>query len=397
MIRIGIVKEYKIPNDYRTPFTPSQAKKIMSNKMMDVFCQKSDIRCYKDEEYLSKKIKVVDDLNESDIIFGIKEVPIPELIANKTYFIFSHTIKKQSYNREFLKTIIKKKIRLIDYECLKSNNKRIVAFGNYAGIAGTYNTLMAYGIKFKKFNWKRLSFFKDTKELYKFSNLNPFNDPIQILIIGNGRVASGAVELLESFNIKRVSIKDYLEKKFSWPVYSQLKVTDYIKSHDNTKFNEIEYFQKPDSFKSNYKKFSDKTDILINAAYWDPKSPKLFKEEEINKKFSVKVIGDISCDIDGAIPCTKIASTIEKPFFDYCVETKKIVDPFSNEKNITVMSIDNLPSELPRDSSKYFGNILLKKIIPLLNNDNENILEEATVTRDGDLCKKYKYLRDFIN
>ena len=153
MIRIGIVKEYKVPNDYRTPFTPSQAKKIMSNKMMDVFCQKSDIRCYKDEEYLSKKIKVVDHLNESDIIFGIKEVPIPELIANKTYFMFSHTIKKQSYNRELLKTIIKKKIRLIDYECLKSNNKRIVAFGNYAGIAGTYNTLMAYGIKFKKFNW----------------------------------------------------------------------------------------------------------------------------------------------------------------------------------------------------------------------------------------------------
>ena len=150
-------------------------------------------------------------------------------------------------------------------------------------------------------------------------------------------------------------------------MYSQLKVTDYIKSHDNTKFNEIEYFQKPDAFKSNYKKFSDKTDILINAAYWDPKSPKLFKEEEINKKFSVKVIGDISCDIDGAIPCTKIASTIEKPFFDYCVETKKIIDPFSNEKNITVMSIDNLPSELPRDSSRYFGNILLEKIIPLLN------------------------------
>lgn len=173
MINIGILKEYKIPNDYRVPFTPNQAKEIKELDGFNVVCQKSEIRCYKEEEYKEQGISIVNKLDESDIIFGIKEVPVNKLIENKTYFMFSHTIKKQPYNRDLLKTIIKKKIRLIDYECLTEGNKRIVAFGKYAGIAGTYNSLIAYGIKYKKFDFQRLSKFKNTKDLYKFSSKKP--------------------------------------------------------------------------------------------------------------------------------------------------------------------------------------------------------------------------------
>ena len=397
MINIGILKEYKIPNDYRVPFTPNQAKEIKELDGFNVVCQKSEIRCYKEEEYKEQGIRIVNKLDESDIIFGIKEVPVNKLIENKTYFMFSHTIKKQPYNRDLLKTIIKKKIRLIDYECLTEGNKRIVAFGKYAGIAGTYNSLIAYGIKYKKFDFQRLSKFKNTKDLYKFSSKNPLSDPIKILIIGNGRVAEGATELLEEFQVKQVCTKDFIGKNYNYPVYCQLAVRDYMKKPSGQDFEEQEYFINPENFKSNYKLYSNKTDILINAAYWNPKSPKLFEEKEININFSAKIIGDISCDIDGAIPCTKKSSSIENPFFDYCNISKKIKKPFSDKRNITIMAIDNLPSELPRDSSKFFGNILKNKIIPLLEDDNNEILKEATITSDGSLTKRYKYLEDYVN
>ena len=397
MINIGILKEYKIPNDYRVPFTPNQAKEIKELDGFNVVCQKSEIRCYKEEEYKEQGIRIVNKLDESDIIFGIKEVPVNKLIENKTYFMFSHTIKKQPYNRDLLKTIIKKKIRLIDYECLTEGNKRIVAFGKYAGIAGTYNSLIAYGIKYKKFDFQRLSKFKNTKDLYKFSSKNPLSDPIKILIIGNGRVAEGATELLEEFQVKQVCTKDFIGKNYNYPVYCQLAVRDYMKKPSGQDIEEQEYFINPENFKSNYKLYSNKTDILINAAYWNPKSPKLFEEKEINNNFSAKIIGDISCDIDGAIPCTKKSSSIENPFFDYCNISKKIKKPFSDKRNITIMAIDNLPSELPRDSSKFFGNILKNKIIPLLQDDNNEILKEATITSDGSLTKRYKYLEDYVN
>ena len=397
MKKIGITKEYKIPNDFRTPFTPEQSKKINASLAFNIVCEKSEIRCFKDREYLNNNIELVDNLNECDIIFGIKEVPIEKLIENKTYFMFSHTIKKQPQNKTLLKKIIEKKIRLIDYECLTSNNQRIIAFGKYAGIAGAYNSLIAYGIKNHLFQLERLSHYKDTDDLYSFTNKFKIDTPIKILIIGDGRVAQGAVELLESFNIENISVNDYVSKNYKGPSFCQLSVKDYIRKKDHKNFEQEEYFDSPEKFESNYDKFSSQTDILINAAYWDPKSPKLFEEKDINENFRVKIIGDISCDIDGAIPCTKIASTIAEPFFDYCIDSKKIHKAFSRKENITIMSIDNLPSELPRDSSKYFGEILIKKILPLFESDDMNILENATITKNGKLTEKYKYLTDYIN
>ncbi len=396
MIKVGITKEYKIPNDFRTPFTPKQSKVIDSSSNFSLVCERSEIRCYKDEEYLDNKISLVNKLDDCDVIFGIKEVPIRKLINNKTYFMFSHTIKKQEQNKILLQKIIEKKIRLIDYECLTENNKRIIAFGKYAGIAGAYNSLIAYGIKYKLYELNRLSHYKDTKELYSFSNNFKINSPVKIVVIGDGRVAQGAVELLESFNIEKVNINDYLNKKTNKPCFCQLSVIDYIRTKDRKPFKQEDYFLRPEAFQSNFDMFSDKTDILINAAYWDPRSPRLFEEDDINKNFKPKIIGDISCDINGAIPCTKIASTIEKPFFDYCIKNKKMEEPFNKIDNITIMSIDNLPSELPRDSSRYFGNILVEKILPLLKNKENKIIENATITKDGKLTEKFRYLSDYI-
>ena len=396
MIKIGIIKEYKIPNDFRTPFTPLQADEINKLKEYLIVCQSSEIRCFDDKEYNDRSVNVVNNLNDCDIIFGIKEVPKEKLIPNKTYFMFSHTIKKQLYNQLLLKEIINKKIRLIDYECLATRGKRIVAFGKYAGIAGAYNSLMCYGKKYDIFNLDRLDCFKDTNDLYKFTSSFKFKGQIRILIIGDGRVAQGAVELLKSFKIIEVNINDYINKNYNQPVYCQLGVKDYMKRKDGKSFEEIEYFNNPESFVSNYQIFSGVTNILINAAFWDPKSPKLFEEDNIDEKFSATVIGDISCDIDGAIPCTKMASTIKNPFFDYCIEHREIAKPFSKKNNITIMSIDNLPSELPRDSSMFFGKIIKDKILPILKNDENKIIENATITKDGKLTENYKYLSDYV-
>jgi len=396
MIKIGITKEYKIPNDFRTPFTPMQANEINKLENFSIVCQSSNIRCFEDKEYEKESIEIVENLDDCNIIFGIKEVPKEKLIATKTYFMFSHTIKKQLYNRPLLKEIINKKIRLIDYECLTNNGKRIIAFGKYAGIAGAYNTIMGYGKKLKLFNLDRLSHYKDTDDLYRFTSKFKLKSKIKILIIGDGRVAQGAVELLKSFKIIEVNINDYINKDYNQPVYCQLGVKDYMKRKDGKGFEEIEYFNNPESFVSNYQIFSGVTNILINAAFWDPKSPKLFEEDNIDEKFSATVIGDISCDIDGAIPCTKMASTIKNPFFDYCIEHREITKPFSNKNNITIMSIDNLPSELPRDSSMFFGKIIKDKILPILKNDENKIIENATITKDGKLTENYKYLSDYV-
>ena len=398
MMKIGIIKENKIPKDNRTPFSPSQAL-LIKKEGISIVCQSSDVRCFSDSDYRKHEIAIVENLSDCDVIFGIKEVPIKNLIKNKTYFFFSHTIKKQPQNKKLIKEIIKKKITLIDYECLVENKLRIIAFGKFARIAGAYNSLLAYGKKSKKIKLDRLSKYRDFKNLKNVIKKIHINEPIKILIIGNGKVAEGAILLLDLFKIRKITTNEYINKKHSLPVYCQLKVTDYIKKANNKNFLETDYFKNPKLFESNFYKYSNETDILINAAYWDPKSPKLFEENFIkHKNFKTKIIGDISCDIDGSIPCTKKSTTIENPFYDYNPLTKKLENAFSKKNNITIMAVDNLPSELPKDASIFFGDIINKKIIPLLlSNKKSTILENGTIIKDGKLTKKYSYLEDYVS
>jgi len=396
MIKIGITKENDKIGDVRTPLSPKQSKEIKINSGFNVEVQSSKIRCFSDEDYMKEGIKIVNNLNKSDFIFGIKEADENKLINDKTYFMFSHTIKKQPHNRDLLLKILRKKIRLIDYECLKKKGKRIVAFGKYAGIAGAYNTIMAYGKKIKSFNLKRLSHFKNKKELYLFSEKNPIIKKVRTLIIGNGRVAKGAVELLKYFGFKNVTIDEYKKDINNKPVYCILKTKDYIKNISGNSFSKSDYYKNPNKYKSIFPKLKDKTDILINASYWDPRYPRIFEEKNVDKNFPIKVIGDITCDINGSIPLTKFASTINEPFFDYCIQSRKVIKPFSEGKTVTMMTIDNLPSELPRDSSNYFGRVLMKYLIPFLKEKDNKIINRATIAEKGSLTKKYEYLRDYI-
>ena len=398
-MKIGIIREEKIPQDTRTPITPKQARQILENyPSVEIYCQSSDIRCYRDDEYKAESIKIVEDISHCDILLGVKEVRINNLIHDKTYLMFSHTIKKQPYNRQLLKSIIDKKIRLIDYECLVNEHGiRVIAFGRWAGIVGAYNAFWTYGVKYDAYFMKRAHQCHDLNEL--FSELEKLNlPPIKILITGNGRVSKGGLEVLDAAGIKRVDPEQYLFQQFGEPVYTQIDVDVYTKRKDGEAFSFDHFFKNPGQYKSNFKTFYKTTDVLIMASYWDPKAPRLFELEDTkNDAFKIRVIADITCDIDGSVPTTTKPTTIDDPVYDIDLSNFSEKAPFSHEDHLSVMSIDNLPNELPRDASAAFGEQMMEFVLPdLLKSYEQPIIKNATITADGGLTEKFEYLRDYL-
>jgi alanine dehydrogenase len=399
-MRIGIIEERKNPPDTRVPLSPTQCREIEDSFEVEFLVEKSDSRCFKDHEYSSEGIRIVDSVKDCEILLGVKEVPISHLIPNKTYFFFSHTIKKQSYNRQLLKTILKKGIRLIDWETLTDgNNIRLIAFGRYAGMVGAHNGIWTYGKKTRQFDLPRM---KDclnylaVKEFYKKISL----PSIKIVLTGYGRVASGAASVLEDMGIKRVEPFDYLHNSFPLPVYTQLDVTEYVERKDGKSFNNEQFYRDPTPFFSVFPQYARTSDIMINGIYWDPKAPAFFTKEEMKKPdFRIKVIADITCDIapKSSIPSTLRATTIADPVFGYDVQLMEETLPYS-DNSIDVMSVDNLPNELPRDASEAFGTQFMKHILPCLIDDpaNNPVLRRATITENGKLEDNFQYLEDYV-
>jgi saccharopine dehydrogenase (NAD+, L-lysine forming) len=397
-IRIGIIKEGKVPIDKRVPFTPEQAVQLRDTFGVEVIVQKSKVRTYADEEYAALGLPTVDSVADCDILFGVKEVPIAELIPNKTYFFFSHTIKEQAYNRALLKHILASNIRLIDYECLTdtASGQRIVAFGRYAGIVGAYNGIWAFGKRYRLFDLRRAQDcfdYNDLKNEYAKVKL----PPIKIALTGGGRVAKGAMEVLCGMNIRKVSPAEFLENTYHEPVFAQLNTRDYNKHKEGDAFSRDEFYEFPERYTSNFLPYAYQADMLIACAYWDPAAPVLFtKEEIVDPHFKIRVIADVTCDIEGSIPSTKRPSTIDAPLYDYNPSEDREEAPLSEEGNITVMAVDNLPCELPRDASTDFGRELLDNVMPhLLQKIDESVIERATIAENGLLGKHYQYLKRY--
>ncbi len=398
LTKIGIIREDKNPPDSRAPIIPNQAKELKELfPDIDIRCQSSSNRCYTDTEYLEAGIDLASDVSDCDILLGVKEVPNKHLIPGKTYLFFSHTIKEQPYNQGLLRYILDKNIRLIDYECLAKNNKRVVAYGHWAGIVGAYNGLLGYGEKFGLFKIKRAHKCHDLLELKK--ELTKINLPdIKIVLTGKGRVGMGSLEILEATGIRKVSPGDFLKRSFKEPVFTQVDVDDYHQRIDGNPFDIPDFFIKPEVFESNFFEYAKEADLLISAIYWDPKAPELFTLKQMQKpEFRINLIADITCDIDGSIPSTQRASTIDEPFYDFDPFQNKIHSPFSNEKFITVMAVDNLPNELPRDSSRDFGKQLVLNVLPdLIENRPSELIKNATITENGRLTDNYQYLYNYV-
>ncbi|WP_144603678.1 NAD(P)-dependent oxidoreductase [Algoriphagus algorifonticola] len=398
-MKIGIIREGKNPPDKRSPFTPEQIQGLSEkySDQLSFYVESSPVRCFSDEEFEQKGISVVEDLSACDVLFGVKEVPVDKLIPDKTYFFFSHTIKRQSYNRGLLQAVLEKNIRLIDYEVLKDQQgNRVVAFGRWAGVVGAYNAFWTYGKKTALFDLKRAYECFDMADM-KAELKKVQLPPVKIILTGAGRVGKGAKEILEAMGIKEVNKEDFLHQYFDEAVFVQLRSEDYNRRKTDGGYEREEFYSNPERYESHFLKYAEEGEILIAAAYWDPEAPRLFKLEDINSDdFAISVIADVTCDIDGSVPTTRRASTILSPVYDIDRETGQEIDAFGKQRSISVMAIDNLPCEIPREASQDFGNQLIKWVIPELLDEPAPILEKATLARDGDLTLEFMHLRDFV-
>ena len=399
-IRIGLIKEGKVPIDRRVPLTPTQVGEILEDYFnVEIYCQRSEVRCFPDAEYESVGAKLVDNVSDCDVILGVKEVPIDMLADGKTHFFFSHTIKKQEYNRGLLQEILKRKIRLIDWECLTDkNNQRLIAFGRYAGIVGAYNGILTFGKRYNLFELRPAHECFDLEDM-QMEYTKVALPPVKIAVTGGGRVSKGAMEVLNGMGIRKVSPAEFLNEYFNGPVYTQLNTRDYNRRTGSGGFDRDEFYKDPTLYESAFLPYARKADLLIAGAFWDPRAPVLFTREDIlENDFKIRVIADITCDIEGSIPSTKQPSTIDDPIYDFNPSNDRVEAPFRDEANLTVMAVDNLPCELPRNASEDFGKEFLKHILPnLIGEDTDEIIGRATITDNGELTALYKYLQDFVD
>ncbi|GAA4392525.1 NAD(P)-dependent oxidoreductase [Hymenobacter koreensis] len=399
-IKLGLIREGKVPVDRRVPFTPKKCVEVQQTwPHVQVVVQSSDIRSYADREFSDLGIAVQPDVADCDILMGVKEVPIAQLIPNKTYVFFSHTVKKQPANRELLRQVLQKNITLIDYEMLtNARGERIVAFGRWAGIVGAYNGLLTYGRKHGLYQLKPAYLCTDLddmqEEYFKVKAL----PPIKMAVTGSGRVAQGALEVLQKMGLRRVSVYDYLYLDFDEPVYTQLCSSDYNRRRDGRVWDTPDFHRHPEHYESTFGKYLPVTDLLIACAYWHPSAPRLFTEADTRRPdFRINTIADVTCDVDGSIPTTKRSTSIPDPAFDYNPATGELEAAYSRPTNITVMAVDNLPCELPRNASRDFGRQLIDNVFPhLFGEDPQGVIERATIARAGQLTSRYAYLQDYV-
>ena len=398
-IKVGILKEGKVPHDLRVPFTPAQCKAIVKEfPGIELKVQSSPFRSFSDAEYASEGVTVANNVSDCDVLIGIKEVPINELIAGKTYMFFSHTIKKQAHNRKLLQAVIEKKITLIDYECLTDEaGHRIIGFGRFAGIVGAYNGIMGYGLKYKLFDLKPAHLCHDKAELFGHAREARLPN-VKIVITGGGRVANGAIECMGAMNIRKVTPFEFLNYSFREAVYTQLHSDDFHVRRDGTPGNKQEFYKHPELYRSTFcdtNSYGMFCDILVHCSFWDTSAPLVFTREQMGEgNFRISVIADVTCDLNGSIPSTIKASDIENKFYGYNPGTEQLTPPFEND-SITVMAVDNLPCELPRDASDGFGKHLIERVLPELFSPESDLISRATVTKNGTLTPHFEYLEDF--
>jgi saccharopine dehydrogenase (NAD+, L-lysine forming) len=399
-LKIGILRETKNPADRRVPLTPTQIIALQElYPQIAFYIQPSNTRCYSNEEYDYLKIPLREDLSNCDVLMGIREVDKHNIIPKKAYMFFAHVGKGQFPNRELLRELMANYIRLIDYEYLKTENgQRVVAFGRWAGIIGAYNALRARGIRTNRFNLKPAHECKDLEEVWDGLSLIQLQAGLKILITGEGRVAHGAIETFERCNLVQINVEDYLYKEFDVPVICQIGPKDYTRHSTGQPFIFKHFVKHPEEYESTFLPFTKVTDILVTGHYWDPKSPVFFTKDSMKKRdFRISIIADISCDINGPIPSTLRTTTISDPFYSYNQHMDREEPAFANPYNMTVMSIDNLSGELPRDSSHDFGVQLMENTIQhLVNADKNRVLERATITKNGKLTSSFSYLSEYL-
>ena len=399
MIKFALIKERKTPPDRRVVFSPQKLKTVVQQYPEASFLvESSDLRIFPDSAYEEAGFEVTDDVSSCEVLLGVKEVPIEALIPGKKYFFFSHTIKQQPYNRNLLRAVLEKGIELYDHEVIvDEDGSRLIGFGRYAGIVGAYNGFRALGLRDEIYELRKVEQLADLQELLQ--ELGKVKLPqMKIVLTGGGKVAHGAREILEHLRVTEVGVQEFLEKDFEYPVFCNLDVLDYNKRKDGKQGSVQNFYRYPEEYVSDFPRFARVSDMFIAGHFYGEGAPVFTSEEDMKAEdFRIRLVADISCDIAGPIASTIRASTIAEPFYGYHRFTGEEID-FKHPDAISVMAVDNLPCELPKDASEGFGDMFLQFVIPaFFNNDKDGILERARMTKDGKLTPKFSYLEKYIN
>lgn len=396
MLKLGILKEGKVPSDNRVALTPSQCRWVRDHfPHCTVVVQKSESRCFSDREYSLAGILLADTLEDCDILLGIKEVPPAQILPGKTYLIFSHTCKKQPHNQKLLQAIVEQQCSLVDYECLRHDDgQRIIGFGFFAGIVGAHNGIMAYGNRTGLYKLDRVYQQRDFKALiHTYFGLKLPN--LKIAVTGSGRVAHGILEIMNLMGVIEVEKEEYVKREFTYPVYVQLKGADLYRHKSSGSYSRDHFHEHPEEYDCLFRNYTAHTDVLMNGVYWDANVPRLFhKEAIIDDRFRIKTIADITDDCNGSVPINIGDKTIQDPVYGIDRKSFEKTAPYLPE-SIDIMAVGNLPNELPRDASKYFGEQLIKHILPDLLHGSSAIIDRATIVKKGSLLKDYNYLHAY--
>lgn len=396
MLTIGLLREGKIPPDNRVALTPAQCKWIQKNAPdVRVVVESSPDRCYTDREYRSAGIEVAEEISGSDVLFGIKEVPVDALIENKTYLFFSHTKKEQPYNQRMFRAILDKKITLIDYECLEHDDgQRILGFGFFAGVVGAHNGIMAYGKRTGRYELGSVHEQQSFRELiHTYFGLRL--PEMKVAITGSGRVAHGVLEVMNLLEIVEVEPDEFLERSFSYPVFTQLKGASLYEHMQNGSYRREHFHRQPQDYRCKFLPFARTADVLMNGVYWDKDMPRLFEWEDMKSAdFRINTIADITDDREGSIPCNLGDSSMGDPVYGVDKLTGKRTAPYLTG-SIDIMAVGNLPNELPRDASRYFGEQLIKHVLDPLVRGGSPTIERGTMVREGKLTAPYRYLEEY--
>lgn len=337
-----------------------------------------------------------EDISGADILLGIKEVPADMLIEGKTYLFFSHTKKLQPYNQDMLRRIIEKNITLIDYECLEhEDGTRIIGFGFFAGIVGAHNGMMAYGKRTGAYHLERVNSGKNLQHLiHTYFGLKL--PPLKIAVTGSGRVAHGVLEIMNLMDIHEVEPEDYTERTYEYPVYVHLKGAALYANKEDGTYNRNDFHTNPEKYYCLFPKYISQTDILMNGVYWEQKVPRLFENEDLQKdNFRIQAIADITDDVQGSVPCNIGDSTIADPVYGVDKKTLERTAPYL-PGSLDIMAVGNLPNELPRDASRYFGEQLIKHVFAdLFSGAESRLIDHATIVKKGEINTGYEYMKDY--
>ncbi|MEP0266700.1 NAD(P)-dependent oxidoreductase [Dokdonia sp.] len=398
-MKFAIIKERKNPPDRRVVFSPDMLAETRTQSPEATFVvESSDIRIFSDDAYKNNGFDVLHDVTSADVMIGVKEVPIEALIPHKKYFFFSHTIKKQPYNRKLLRAILEKNIEMYDHEVIvKENGARLIGFGRYAGLVGAYNGFRLLGIRDGIFKLPKVEHLGDLEEVKQ--ELDKIALPVmKIALSGTGKVAKGAKEILDHLKIREVTDEEYLSQDFDEPVYCLIDVMEYTRRKDGTVGDKYAFYDDPSPYESDFMQYAKVTDYFIAGHFYGDGAPFLFTREDAkHPDFKIHLVADVSCDIDGPVASTIRPSTIADPFYGYDPITEKETS-IDAPGTIAVMAVDNLPCELPKDASEGFGEMFMKYVIPsFYNNDKDGILGRALMTQDGKLTERYAYLQDYVD